>query len=436
MSTLCRDCFTWPDEDTKRCPSCGGRHLISHPELRELSIAHMDCDAFYASVEKRDDPSIRDKPVIVGGGKRGVVSAACYIARLSGVHSAMPMFKALKACPNAVVIKPSMEKYASISKEIRTMMRELTPLVEPLSLDEAFLDLSGTERLHKAPPAELMARLVKRIDDELGITASVGLSHIKFLSKIGSDLDKPRGFSVIGKAETMEFLASLPVSKIWGVGKAFGAKLKGDGITRVSQLQKMEETELMRRYGVMGQHIWRLSHGVDRRQVHQGAERKSISNETTFFDDISDYAELERILWRLAEKVARLAKEKETAGRTVTLKLRTSNFKIRTRSHSLENPTQLADIIFDVGRDMLKPEVDGTAFRLIGIGISGLVHEQHADPPDLIDEARTRRADAERAVDQLRDKYGKEAIGKGRGLRRSKPPADSKEKPQQDGGVK
>lgn len=428
MSTLCRDCFTWPEDGVTRCPACNSHHLVSHPELRELSIAHMDCDAFYASVEKRYDPSIRDKPVIVGGGKRGVVSAACYIARLSGVHSAMPMFKALKACPNAVVIKPNMEKYALISKDIRKMMRDLTPLVEPLSLDEAFLDLSGTERLHKAAPAELMARLIKRIEDEIGITASVGLSHVKFLAKIGSDLDKPRGFSVIGKAETMAFLGSLPVSKIWGVGKAFNAKLKSDGITRVSQLQKMEETDLMRRYGVMGQHIWRLSHGIDNRRVHQGAERKSISNETTFFDDISTYPELERILWRLSEKVASVAKEKETAGRTVILKLRTTDFRIRTRSQTLEDPTQLADIIFETGRELLKPEVDGTTFRLIGIGISGLTHAQHADPPDLIDQKRMRRAEAERAVDRLRGKFGKDAIGKGRGLRSSKPQQDGKSK--------
>jgi len=417
-SLLCRDCFTWFETGENACPECGGHRIAANPELRELTIAHMDCDAFYASVEKRDDPSLRDKPVIVGGGKRGVVSAACYIARLSGVHSAMPMFKALKACPNAVVIKPNMEKYSAVSREIKDRMRELTPLVEPLSLDEAFLDLSGTERLHKMTAAEQMARLANRIESDLGITVSVGLSYNKFLAKFASDMDKPRGFSVIGRAEALEVLSRQPVSRLWGVGKSFNLKLARDGITKVSQLQKMEEADLIRRYGMMGQHIWRLARAQDSRRVHMGAERKSISNETTFFDDIADGAELERILWRLSESVAATAKKKEASGRTVTLKLRTTDFKIRTRSRTLEDPTMLADVIFSVGRELLRPEVDGTPFRLIGIGISALEDATHADPPDLIDQGRTRRAAAERAMDKVRGKYGKEAIGKGRGLKR------------------
>jgi len=420
---LCRDCFTWLDAPTKACPQCGSHRVAVHDELRDLTIAHLDCDAFYASVEKRDDPSIRDKPVVVGGGKRGVVSAACYIARMSGVHSAMPMFKALKACPSAVVIKPNMQKYVEVSREIKDRMRALTPLVEPLSLDEAFLDLSGTERLHKMVPAEQMVRLANRIEDEVGITVSVGLSFNKFLAKVASDLDKPRGLSVIGRAEALDFLARQPVNKLWGVGRAFEAKLKRDGILSVGQVQKMAETDLMRRYGVMGQHIWRLSQALDRRRVHMGAERKSISNETTFFDDIANKEELERILWRLSESVATSAKKKETSGKTITLKLRTTDFKIRTRSRTLEDPTMLADVIFSVGRELLAPEVDGTPFRLIGIGISALDDAVHADPPDLIDPERGRRAAAERAMDQVRGKFGKDKIGKGRGLKR----------PQQDG---
>lgn len=417
-TTLCRSCFAWLDAPAATCPKCGSHRVLTHPELRELTIAHMDCDAFYASVEKRDDPSIRDKPVIVGGGKRGVVSAACYIARLSGVHSAMPMFKALKACPNAVVVKPNMEKYVAVSREIKERMRALTPLVEPLSLDEAFLDLTGTERLHKMPAAEQMARLATRIEKDLDITLSVGFSYNKFLAKVASDLDKPRGFSVIGRAEALTFLAAQPVSIIWGVGKAFEQKLKRDGITRVSQLQKMEEADLIRRYGQMGQHIWRLARAQDSRRVHMGAERKSISNETTFFDDISNGAELERILWRLSESVAATAKKTETSGRTITLKLRTADFKIRTRSRTLEDPTMLADVIFSVGRELLAPEVDGTPFRLIGIGISALDDAARADPPDLIDTDRARRAAAERAMDQVRGKFGKDMIGKGRGMKR------------------
>jgi len=415
---LCRDCFKWLDAPATACPTCGSHRTIAHPKLRELMIAHMDCDAFYASVEKRDDLSIRDKPVIVGGGKRGVVSAACYIARLSGVHSAMPMFKALKACPNAVVIKPNMEKYVAVSREIKDRMRALTPLVEPLSLDEAFLDLTGTERLHKMPPAEQMARLAARIETDLGITVSVGLSHNKFLAKIASELDKPRGFSIIGPVEALDFLSRQHVSILWGVGKAFEQKLRRDGITKVSQLQKMEEADLIRRYGGSGQHIWRLARAQDSRRVHMGAERKSISNETTFFDDITDGQELERILWRLTESVATRAKKTETSGRTITLKLRTSDFKIKTRSRTLDDPTMLADVIFSIGRELLSPEVDGTPYRLIGIGISGLDDATRADPPDLIDQDRTRRAAAERAMDQVRGKFGKDVIGKGRGMKK------------------
>ncbi len=418
-ATLCRDCFAWTKDAASKCQACGGHRLTEHEELRKLTIAHMDCDAFYASVEKRDDPSLADKPVIVGGGKRGVVSAACYIARLSGVRSAMPMFKALKACPDAVVIKPNMAKYVAVSREIKERMQALTPLVEPLSLDEAFLDLSGTERLHKMTPAELMARLAAQIETELGITVSVGLSYIKFLAKIASDLDKPRGFSVIGKGEALDFLAAQPVTKIWGVGKAFAATLKRDGITQIKQLQTMEESDLIKRYGGMGQHIWRLARADDRRSVHRGAARKSISNETTFFDDLHKVDDLERILWRLSESVATSAKAKKMCGRTVTLKLRTAAFKSKTRSRTLEDPTMLADIIFSVGRDLLAPEIDGTPYRLIGIGISGLEDGALADPPDLIDRDRSRRAAAERAMDDVRGKFGKDKIGKGRGLPRN-----------------
>jgi len=190
---------------------------LIHPEVNALSIAHIDCDAFYASVEKRDDPSLANKALIIGGGRRGVVSTACYIARLSGVRSAMPMFKALKLCPDAVVLPPRMDKYAEVSREIRSMMLALTPQIEPLSLDEAFLDLTGTERLHGAIPAVQLERLVQRIARELGVTASVGLSDCKFLAKIASDLDKPSGFSIIGRTEALDFLESKPVSMIWGV---------------------------------------------------------------------------------------------------------------------------------------------------------------------------------------------------------------------------
>ncbi|MCW5727835.1 DNA polymerase IV [Parvibaculum sp.] len=415
---FCRDCLSPAPEGATRCPSCKRPRLKFHPELHELAIAHLDCDAFYAAVEKRDDPSLRDKPLIIGGGKRGVVSTCCYIARVRGVRSAMPMFKALAACPEAVVMPPNMAKYAEVGREVRQLMCELTPLVEPLSIDEAFLDLTGTERLHHGSPALSMARLVNRIEKEIGITVSVGLSHNKFLAKIASDLDKPRGFSVIGRAETLSFLAAKPVSLIWGVGKAFEAKLARDGISRISQLQRMEENELMARYGSMGSRLWRLARGLDVRTVEPSQGAKSISAETTFTDDISDAAALDRILWPLCEKVSRRAKAAGLSGSTVVLKLKTADFKTRTRNQTLHDPTQLAEVIYRIAAPLLAREATGTAFRLLGVGISQLTDGDLADPPDMLDPAATRRATAERAMDRLRAKFGDKSIGKGRGLRR------------------
>lgn len=391
-----------------------------HPELHNLTIAHLDCDAFYAAIEKRDNPELRDKPLIIGGGQRGVVSTCCYIARIRGVRSAMPMFKALAACPEAVVMKPDMAKYARVGREVRALMRDMTPLVEPVSIDEAFLDLTGTERLHHASAATSMARLAKRIEDEIGITISVGLSHNKFLAKIASDLDKPRGFAVIGRAETLSFLAAKPVSLIWGVGKALEAKLARDGITRIAQLQKMEENDLMARYGSMGRRLWRLARGEDFRHVEPGHEAKSISAETTFMRDISDVSELDRILWPLCEKVSRRAKVAGLSGSTVVLKLKTADFKTRTRNQTLHDPTQLAEVIYRIASPMLAREATGTKFRLLGVGISGLADGDVADPPDMLDPGAARRAAAERAMDRLREKFGDKSIGKGRGLGRQK----------------
>ncbi len=417
MRGFCRDCLT--ETDAGRCGACGSPRVLRHAELDELSIAHLDCDSFYASVEKRDDPSLTDKPVIVGGGRRGVVSAACYVARTFGVHSAMPMFKALKACPDAVVIKPDMSKYAVVSREIRNLMKAYTPIVEPLSLDEAFLDLGGTERLHGQSPARSLAQLVQRIEDEIGVSASIGLSYNKFLAKVASDLDKPRGFAIVGQAEALDFLAQQSVSIIWGAGKALQKKLARDGITRISQLQTMEETELMSRYGAMGQRMYRFSRGQDMRRVNPRSAAKSVSSETTFFKDIADLEELDRILWRQSERVSKRLKSSGVAGSVVTLKLRSADFKIRTRSSSLSDPTQMADVIYKRGRDLLVKEVDGTFYRLLGIGLSNISDADGADPIDLADPDRQRREKAERALDTLRDRFGDTAITKGRGLRRS-----------------
>jgi DNA polymerase-4 len=410
---FCRDCLVGQPEGVRRCRRCGSPRLVYHAELYDLSIAHIDCDAFYASVEKRDNPELADKPLIIGGGKRGVVSTACYIARIHGVRSAMPMFKALEACPQAVVIKPDMEKYVRVGREIRTMMQDLTPLVQPISIDEAFLDLSGTERLHHDPPARVLATFARRVEKEIGITVSVGLSYCKFLAKVASDLQKPRGFSVIGEKEAMAFLAPRPVTTIWGVGKAFASTLEADGIRLISQLQEMEENDLMRRYGSMGQRLFRLARGIDDRDVHTNDPAKSVSSETTFFNDISRNEDLVAILRSLSEKVAWRLKRSAVAGHTVVLKMKTSDFKSRTRNKRLEDPTQLADKIFRTGISLLDKETDGTKFRLIGIGVTDLCDPTLADPPDLVDKNAERRAAAEAAMDKLREKFGKGTVETG-----------------------
>jgi DNA polymerase IV len=361
--------------------------------------------------------------VIIGGGKRGVVSTACYIARINGVHSAMPMFKALAACPDAIVIRPNMEKYAEVGREVRSLMQELTPLVEPLSIDEAFMDLSGTERLHHAPPALALARLTKRIESEIGITVSIGLSFNKFLAKLASDLEKPRGFSVIGRAEAVAFLGEKPVGLIWGVGKAMQAQLAADGISKIGALQQMDETELARRYGSIGLRLARLARAEDHRKVDPRGGAKSVSAETTFDSDTADLKSLRAILRSLSEKVSRRLKKSDLAGRTVTLKLKTADFRIRTRSRQLADPTRLADRIYSAGADLLAREVDGTRFRLLGIGISDFFDPNFADPRDLIDSGADKRAAAEAAMDKIRGKFGNSSVELGLVFDRPRRPA-------------
>jgi len=417
MPRLCRDCLT-RFEDARRCPACGGPRVVAHPELWDLSIAHMDCDAFYASVEKRDNPDLADKPVIIGGGRRGVVSTACYIARIRGVRSAMPMFQALKLCPEAVVVRPRMDVYAEVSRAIRDMMLDLTPAVEPLSLDEAFLDLTGTAKLHGAPPAVMLARLVRRMREELGVTGSIGLSHNKFLAKIASDFDKPHGFAVIGAGETAGFLRDKPVSLIWGVGQSTLGALNRAGIHTFADLRRWERRDLFARFGGMGDRLWHLARGQDRRRVSPHAPVKSISNETTFSEDTADPDLLDGHVWRLSEKVADRAKAKALAGRVVTLKLKRADHTLLTRRHSLRDATQMADTLYRAARALLDQVPRGASYRLIGVGLSDLVPEAGADRSgDLLDPQAARRAAAERATDRIRSKFGPDAIVKGRGLR-------------------
>ncbi|MGQ3674312.1 DNA polymerase IV [Xanthobacter sp. TB0139] len=409
---FCRDCLG----DTgagSRCPHCGSPRLVRHAEIDRLAIAHVDCDAFFASVEKRDNPALADVPLIIGGGKRGVVSTACYIARIKGVRSAMPMFKALQLCPEAVVLPPSMDKYRKAGREVRAMMQALTPLVEPLSIDEAFLDLTGTQALHGLSPARTLARFAQEVERQVGITVSVGLATNKFLAKTASDLDKPRGYSVLGQAEAAGFLAPRPVTFLWGVGAAFGAKLARDGFHTIADLQRADSSELARRYGMEGLRLARLCRGEDRRRVTPDRPVKSVSAETTFEADIKDLRPLEQKLYALAEEVSARLKHGDIAGRTVTLKLKGADFRQRTRSRTLENPTCLTSRIYGAAHDLLLKEVDGSRFRLIGVGVSELAPATEADPADLLDEGAERRKAAENAMDILKARFGRDAVSHG-----------------------
>ncbi len=407
---FCRDCLNDLSLTAPRCGGCGSPRLARHRTLPALAIAHIDCDAFYATVEKRDNPALADKPVIVGGGRRGVVLAACYTARTYGVRSAMPMFKALALCPFAAVVPPDMAKYVRVGRDVRTAMQALTPLVEPLSIDEAFLDLGGTRRVHGMIPAKVLARFATGIERQLGITVSVGLSCNKFLAKIASDLDKPRGFAALDQDEARIMLADKPVGFIFGVGQATQQRLSERGFRTIGDLQHAGEIEMMKQFPADGRRLWRLAQGIDDRRVIADRGARTISSETTFESDIRDFATLERLLWRLSEKVSSRLKASELAGSTITLKLKTADFRQRTRSQSISVSTQLASKIFATCREMLTKEIDGTAFRLMGTGVSALRAASQAGEADMLD---LRSAHAERAMDDLRKKFGSAALIRG-----------------------
>ncbi|MFT4936646.1 MAG: DNA polymerase-4 [Pseudoalteromonas distincta] len=420
MKALCRDCI-WTGEApaTRRCPSCGSPRLAAHVELFELSMAHLDCDAFYASVEKRDRPELRDQPVIVGGGVRGVVTTCCYLARVYGVRSAMPMFKAVAACPQAVVIKPDFAKYKAESKTIMGLLAELTPLVQPLSLDEAWMDLSGTERLHGAPPAVTLARAQARIEAQTGLTVSIGLAPNKFLAKIASDLDKPRGFSVIGAAEAQSFLAPRPVGLLPGVGPAMVKSLEAAGLRTIGDLARWDQRDLARRFGAHGLRLHDLAHGRDTRPVDPDQVRKGISAETTFNTDIAAYEALEDRLSPLCERVAIQARAAGVTGRVVTLKLKTPDFRLLTRRRALAEPTQTAKTMFAAARELLRREADGRTFRLIGVGLSELSPATQG-AGELFGGEEQRILKEETTADAIRARFGPQALTRGRALR-SKP---------------
>ncbi|RKK02865.1 DNA polymerase IV [Pseudoroseomonas wenyumeiae] len=415
MPTLCRDCLSLSDAAGPACAGCGSRRRVAHAELTQLSIAHIDCDAFFASVEKRDRPELRAKPLIVGGGKRGVVAACCYIARTRGVRSAMPMFKALSLCPDAVVVKPEMAKYSEAGHRIRAMMQDLTPLVQPMSIDEAVLDLSGTEALHKRPPAAVLAGLALRVEREVGVTISVGLAPNRLLAKLAVERDKPRGFAVIGAREAAAILAPEPVTVLPGVGPVLARKLAAQGFSTLGQLQQLSVREAAQRFGEDGPALAARARGEDSRPVDPHRETKSISAETTFESDIADLAALEIPLWRMCEKLARRLRQQGFAAGGVVLKLKTAGFALRTRHARLHAATRLPDTLFAAARPLLAKEADGTAFRLIGIGAQPLVDGGSADRGDLLDAEAPRRAARWQAIEALRAKFGEDVVVKGRG---------------------
>ena len=416
ITSICRECLSTFDSKVLYCANCESLNLISHKEIEKLDIAHVDCDAFYASIEKRDNPKLKNSAVIIGGGKRGVVATACYLARIKGVRSAMPMYKALKLCPSAIIIKPNMSKYRDASRKIQNLMNQLTPLTEPISLDEAFLDLSGTKKLHKKIPAVLLAELSKKINQEVGISVSIGLSYNKFLAKICSDLDKPKGFSLLGRGDSKKFLSSQPVEILWGVGKILKRKLNDDGIKTISQIEELGIKEVINRYGSIGSHIYSLSQGKDLRRVVPQRQIKSISHETTFENDISDKEVLEKKLWSLCEKVSKRSKEKGLGGQTITLKLKTKEFKLISRSCTIDEPTQIGELIFQNSKTLLDREDDKVKYRLIGVGISNLKESELCDLYDLINISKTKNAKIEYAIDDIRNKFGKDLIKKGRSI--------------------
>ena len=412
MKSLCRDCL-WSSADIDaRCGACLSRRVIVHEELDQLTIAHLDCDAFYASVEKRDRPELRDKPVIVGGGKRGVVSTACYVARQYGVGSAMPMFKALKACPDAVVIKPDFRKYVHESERILGALAKLTPLIQTLSLDEAWVDLSGTERLNGGPPVLQLVRAQNQIEQDTGLTVSIGLAPNRFLAKIASELDKPRGFSVIG-SDAQALLAPRTVKVLPGVGPVFLKTLQSDGYATVGDLAAADPRDLIKRYGETGYRLHELAHGRDARAVNPERDRKGMSAETTFNEDLTTAADRESELWPLCEKLASKARRDGVASRVIVLKLRRTDFKIVTRRISLPEPVQTARALFAAGRELMMPEL-GRSYRLIGIGMAEVVDA--VDTPVLFETNETRTLKTETAIDALRAKFGQGAVIAGRAL--------------------
>lgn len=382
-------------------------------------ILHVDMDAFYASVEERDRPELVGKPLIVGGtpAGRGVVAAANYVVRRFGVHSAMPTSKALRLCPDAIVVRPRMDHYAAISAQIRNILNRYTPLVEPLSLDEAFLDVTGTEGLF-GPAPEVARRIKREILSEVGLIASVGVAPNKFLAKVASDLKKPDALVVVDPGRIPEFLDPLPVGRLWGVGRVTGSLFDDMGIRTIADLRRRTPDFLRQHFGQHGDHLWRLAHGIDDRRVVPDREAKSISHETTFAADISDREALRAWLLELTEQVGRRLRAHHRRGRTVQIKVRFADFRTITRATTLAEPTDATQLLWKAAADLLEKGLPRgcPGLRLLGVGVSHFDHATKVQRTlfDEPEEQRNRQLDA--ATDRIREKFGAAALNRGSGL--------------------
>lgn len=373
------------------------------------AITHIDMDAFYASVEQRDRPELRGLPVIVGADPkgRGVVSACSYEARTFGVHSAMPISRAYRACPQGIYLPVDMDKYARVSAEIMAVLSAFSPLVEPVSVDEAFIDLTGTETLW-GPPFEAVRRIKARIKDETGLTASAGLAANKFVAKVASDLRKPDGLVVVEPGREAEFLAPLPIERLWGVGKVTARELQALGVVTIGQLQRVAPRALAARLGPHGPDLLDLAFGRDARPVEPFSPPKSMGAETTFEHDCSDPARLEETLRAQAERVARELRAERLAASRVTLKLRWADFRTLTRSHT-GDPTQDGLEIYRRATTLLARERLIQPVRLIGVSASTFRPQASGQLP-LLDPAAVRREHLARAVDRITGRFGRSAI--------------------------
>ena len=383
-------------------------------------LLHIDMDAFYASIEQRDRPELRGQPVIVGAPpeRRGVVCAASYEARKYGVHSAMPSATAHRLCPQGVFLSPRIDYYVEVSNQIQAIFERYTPLMEPLSLDEAFLDVRGSVGLF-GPPEQIARRIKEDIRRELELVASVGAAPNKFLAKVASDLGKPDGFVVVDPVRVQEFLDPLPVGRLWGVGRVSNQRLEALGIRTIAQLRRLTPEFLAEQFGSGGEHLWELAHGRDDRSVTPDREAQSISRETTFPADLSDAEVLRAWLLDLTDQVARRLRRHELTGRTVHVKIRLADFRLVTGSQTLAAPSDVTDELWQAAETLLARRwtAQRPPVRLLGMGVSGL-ESKGLRQRMLFDEPlrqRDERLDA--ATDAIRDRYGEAAIGRAQSLK-------------------